>query len=78
MNTRTKQITQLADIEMAMDRRPIAYLKMIHSQFPFADLKAALDRKPGKRHPQQLFQGYAIGFRQQIRDKIFDIVPLNT
>ena len=47
---------------------------MIHAQVALANLKASLYRKPGKGNPQQLFQGDPIGFRQQVRDEIFDFI----
>lgn len=74
MHTGTKQITQLADIKVTMDGGPIANLEMIHAQVALANLKASLYRKPGKGNPQQLFQGDPIGFRQQVRDEIFDFI----
>ncbi len=76
MHARTKQITQLADIEVAMDSGPTADLKMIHSQFSFADLKAAFDGEPRKSDPQQFFQRDTVGVRQLIRHKIFDFLGL--
>jgi hypothetical protein len=76
MNSRTKQITQLADIEVAMDRRPTANLKMIHPQFSFTDLKTAFYREPGKGRPQQLFQCDAVRSRHLIRHKILDLLGI--
>jgi len=73
MHTGTKQVTQLADIKVAMDRCPAANLKMIHTKFAFAYLKAALNRHTRKCYPQQLLQRDAIRSRYHIRDKIFDL-----
>jgi len=44
MHTGTKQVTQLTDIKVAMDSCPVANLKMIHTKFAFAYLKAAFNR----------------------------------
>src|SRR3989339_549164 len=73
MHTGTKQVTQLTDIKVTMEGCPATNLKMIHAKFAFTNLKAAFNRKAGKRRPQQLFKRDTIRARHHIRDKILNL-----
>ena len=52
MNTATEQQAQLADVEVAVDRRPRSRLKMVHPHITLGQLEAAFDRPPGEGHAQ--------------------------
>ncbi len=73
MYARTKQLRQLADIQMAMNSTPAANLKMIHADLIFGQFKTSLYRPAGKSCSKQLFQSDIIRARQHVRDKIFDL-----
>ena len=76
MHARTKQLTQLANIKMTMDRLPGTYLKVVHAQIAFADLKTAFNRPARKGYPQQPFQPDIPLDQHQVRQKIFHLVGI--
>ena len=76
MYTRTEQLTQLADIQMAMNPTPAADLEMIQAHLIFGQFETSFYRPTGKRNSEQLFQSNIIRARKHVRDKIFDLLRL--
>src|SRR4030042_536535 len=76
MQTGTKQVTQLADIKVAMNPHPVTNLKMIHPKLTLTHLEASLNRGTGKPYPQQLFQRNTVRARHHIRDKVFHFLRI--
>ena len=76
MYTRTEQLAQLADIQMAMNPRPTADLEMIHAHLIFGQFETSFYRPTGKGNSEQLFQSNIIRARKHVRDKIFDLLRL--
>ena len=76
MYSSTKQLAQLADIEVPVDRIPRAHLEMVHAQFSFAQFKTAFNRPTRKCHPQQPLQRYTAGADHHIGQEVFDLIRL--
>ena len=76
MYTRTEQLTQLADIQMAMNPTPTADLEMIHAHLIFGQFETSFYGPTGKRNSEQLFQSNIIRARKHVRDKVFDLLRL--
>ena len=76
MYTTTEQLTQLADIQMAMDSTPTAYLEMIHANLILGELKTSLYRPARESYSKQFFQCNPIRAGQHIRDKIFNLIRI--
>jgi len=76
MHTATKQLTQLADIQMTMYSTPTAHLEMIHTNLIFAKLKTSLYRPTRESGSKQFFQRNIIGTWHHIRDKILNLIRI--
>ena len=76
MNTSTKQLTELANIKVTMNRTPRANFKVVHTQFIFAQLKTTLNRKTRKNYPQEPRERHARRTYQTIPCKIFDLTGI--
>ena len=73
MDTSAKQLTQLANIKVPMNRWPRTDFEMVHTQFPLAYLKASFNRRARKGHPQQPLKRHTRRTDQTIRQKILDL-----
>jgi len=76
MNTPAEQQTQLADIQMPMNRVPATCLEVIHAKISLGQFKASFDRPAGKGHPQHPFQPRAAGPHGHVGHEVFHIVRI--
>jgi hypothetical protein len=76
MNMSAKQQTQLANAKVPMNRIPPANFKVVHTQFVFAQLNTAFNRKAAKSYPQQPLKRHARRIDQTVRQKVFNLAGL--
>ena len=76
MDAGTKQVAELGDVEVSVDRPPAANLEVVHAQFLLGLLKTALDRPTGKAHPQEPFQRHAEFPWELVGHEVIDLVSV--
>ena len=59
--------------QMALNRKELAYFKVVHTQFRFAILKCSFNRPAGERHSQQRLDRGGFG---GVADEIFDLLGI--